>query len=644
MSGNINVEISKTNYASKLETLINSYNSLKSILSPNLSENNNSFMSYLIELVISQIKFFVELLGLNEDKKLYEILNSNNQDLSKQIAFLYEIPKVQYNQKSSLNTIFARENNKNNQIYTKESYYLEEKKESTNRKNSEHFEFNYNNTESKVVENDDLLDYKNINNNEDKTNSYLNTQNFQLKEEKDKLTENNIKINENEKNEIVRNLDFNNNKEKEKSIQVISGNKIIKKFKFKPKNKIKEKEKENKFQYKKNILYQTSRTKNYFNTFKSNKNEYPTSNIETRIKKSFSKKGFKEFQDKMKEKLLNKKNKVKIKGEKDELKKIKQLNLQKDYIENKNKEVNGKNKEDNIENNYNTDNNNVKKFERTGRKSKTVIFKTLQLPYLIDIETSENNISPEDNYISITFSNKILENVRTPGNSSRKNKNIKINRIDEKNNSNSEFKKNKKIHINSKDYFSLDEFLIPDIGKNGEIIFLTKKGNVLINKKQKDILEDYINNYLFDEDDEKSCATEIDKRPKIRKTMKDNLINIKERKNKKFVIKGTSMHYNLKDIDEVLQILPKSFKVPIDDFYLRKKKASMFDRGIFKICHKVINNYKILEGKEDIFQYKKSRSKSRYNAYQRKKDSRNKNINKYPDRNEELYNKHLYSK
>ena len=636
MSGNITVQMSKTNYISKLEMLINSYNLLKSILSPNLPENNNSFMSYLIELIISQIKFFVELLDLNEDKKLYELLNFNNQNLSKQIAFLYDISKCPSNTKSSFNTIFDRKNNKNNQTNTKESYYLDEKKESTNRKNSDNFEFNYNNTESKVAEND-LLDGKNINNNENRINSYSNTQNFEYKEEKDKLIENNAKGKENEKNEIVRNLNFNNNKEKEKSIQVPTQNKIIKKFNFKPKNKVKEKEKENKFQFKKNILYQTNRTKNYLNTIKSNKYESPTSNAETKIKKSFSKIGFKEFQEKIKEKILNKKTKAKTKEENPELKKIKQINIKNDYIENKNNEENHKIKEDNNEKNYNSENNKGKKFERRNRKSKTVIFKTLQLPYLIDIETSENNLSPEDNYIAITFSNEILEKVRTPGNSSHKAKNMKLNKINEKNESNSEFKKDKKIHVKSKDYFSLDEFLTPDVDKNGENIFLTKKGNVSINKRQKDILEDYINNYLFDEEDDKSCTTEFDKRPKIRKTMND-------KKNRKFVIKGTSLYYNLKDVNEVLQILPKSFKVPIDDFYLRKKKASMFDTGIFKICHKVIDNYKILEGKEDIYQFKKSRSKPRFNIHQRKNDSRNKSLNRYQNRKDGFYNKNMYSK
>ena len=69
MSKNIKVQLYKTIQMSKLETLINSYNSLKSILSPNLPENNISFISYLIDLIISQLKFFLDLLGLNEEKK-----------------------------------------------------------------------------------------------------------------------------------------------------------------------------------------------------------------------------------------------------------------------------------------------------------------------------------------------------------------------------------------------------------------------------------------------------------------------------------------------------------------------------------------------------------------------------------------------
>ena len=74
--------------------------------------------------------------------------------------------------------------------------------------------------------------------------------------------------------------------------------------------------------------------------------------------------------------------------------------------------------------------------------------------------------------------------------------------------------------------------------------------------------------------------------------------------NKKYRLKGTSIKYDINDITKVFEILPASFQVPIDDFFLKKKRASMFDRGIFQICHKVIDDYKELEGKEDRYKSK----------------------------------------
>ena len=185
MSRSIKVQLSKSIHNTKLETLLNTYISLKSILSPNLSENNNSFMASLIDLIISQLKIFVKLLSLNEEKKIYEILISNNQNLSQQIAILYEIPKYQLNTKLSINSTSEKGKNRNNKINNKESYSLEEKKESFNRKNSDNFEFNFNklDTESKVVENDDLLETKN---NMDESQNNLN-----------KLTKNNLLLNSN---------------------------------------------------------------------------------------------------------------------------------------------------------------------------------------------------------------------------------------------------------------------------------------------------------------------------------------------------------------------------------------------------------------------------------------------------------------
>jgi len=598
MSKNIKGQFTKKLYISKIETLQNSYNSLKSILSPNLSLNNNSFMSYLIELLISQIKFFVNILHLSNDKKLYENLNSNNQNLSKQIAILYEISKSRPCPKLTLTSSTEKDNNENNQLFNnKESCSLEEKKDTINLKNSDNVKYNFNiNTESKAIDNYSILDTKN-------KEEYEN--NLNNKEDKDKLMQ--INDIEKEKNEIIRNINFNTNqkehknyKAKEKFTKLKSPNIIYKKSIQKGKHK----DNENKLKCRKKFFFSSKKPKNCLSTFRIKEIEGPSLNIEPKINTNlnFSKKGLNHLKDRIREKSYDKKNKEKIKVNKE------------DKTELANKIKNNYQKEDNIydQNNEETDKveekiepkiNKEIKFKRKGRKAKTVLFKTIQLPYLIGIETSENDIYPDDNYISITLSNDVLNRIKTPNNSKLNHRNINIKTFDGKKLFNSDFKKEKNLYINTNDYFSLDEFLIPSTGKNGEKLFITKKGKVLLNKKQKDILEDYVNNYLYDEDNEKISVTEIDN---------DNK-KLKDKKNKKYYIKGTSMHYNINDVTEVLQILPQSFKVPIDDFYLRKKKASMFDRGIFKICHKVINNYKILEGKEDIFQFKKSKSRPKYN-------------------------------
>ena len=152
MSTNIKVNLSKNMPNSKLETLLNSYTSLKSILSPNLSENNNTFMNCLMDLIISQLQIFLKLLSLNEGNKIYEFLNSNNQYLSKQIANLYDIPRYNINSKISLNSTSEKDRNEYNKIYNKkESYSLEEKIDSFHGNNSDKFEFDFNkiNTESR---------------------------------------------------------------------------------------------------------------------------------------------------------------------------------------------------------------------------------------------------------------------------------------------------------------------------------------------------------------------------------------------------------------------------------------------------------------------------------------------------------------
>ena len=633
MSNNIKVQISKAFHESKLESLIKSYNSLMSILSPNLSENNNTFMSHIIELIISQLKFFVKLLSLKEDKKTFEMLNSNNQNLSKQIAVLYEFHKYQLNTKLSLNTTSEKDRNENNLIFNnKESNSLEDKKENINKKIFDNFELNFdNNTESKMIENDEFYEKKN------------NAKNQNMKGKNEKLIKKNINK---EKNELLSNLNFRNDKnnktsnvygEKVKNIRVKTQNR----FKKDITTKNKRSEKETKITINKKILFSKNSSKKHLNTIKSNKYELPSFNIETKTNKNYSKTGYKEFKDKTKEKYSKINNKMNTNENKKESIKI---------IKNNNNCINDNlNEQNNEEEKFeiieeNDDNKTVnlspKKFERKGRKSKTVIFKSIQIPYLIGIETSENGISPKDNYISITFSNKVLDSVKTPDNRNQKHKLFNLKTFDQKNLYNTEIKKENKLNLNSQDYFSLDEFLIKNENENGEILFLTKNGKVLINQKQKDILEDYVNNYLFDEDDDNN-SNEIERMPLTNIGIKEKINSLKKQSNKDYVIKGTSMRYNLKDVTELLQILPHSFKVPLNDFYLRKKKASMFNRDIFKICHKVIDNYKILEGKEDIFQNKRSKSKPKYNI--NKKNMFEKNISKYQNRNYKIYNNNMYS-
>ena len=111
---------------------------------------------------------------------------------------------------------------------------------------------------------------------------------------------------------------------------------------------------------------------------------------------------------------------------------------------------------------------------------------------------------------------------------------------------------------------------------------------------------------------------------------------MKPNKNRNFVIKGKSLTYNLKDVTDLLQLLPKSFNGPIDDFYLRKKRASIFDRGIFRICHKVIDNYKKLEGKEGAFTARKSISKNKNKIEDRRNSFSNKNFYKYQSKTNKI--------
>lgn len=594
MSRSIKVQTSKISQNSKLETLLNSYTSLKSILSPNLSENNNMFMNSLFDLIISQLKIFLKLLSLKDEKKVFNIINSNNQDLSKQIAFLYELPKSLINTKITINSSSDKKVTDSDIKDLKiESYSSGKKNESFHVNNSDNIEildFNTNKTNSKENDIDDNYNNENSYNkiySETDKNNVIKIKQKNINKLKD-VNEKLIKNTTPEKNDLIKSLNFSRNKyslntekkDNEKSIKV-KRQKVMKKLIT---NKNPQNEKEIQIHQKRNDISMRNYSKNKLITSKSEKYEFST------YKPKNSKKN-----------IINKDKPKSL---------YKKISKQKENDEN----INNDNNKSDININ--------KRPEKILLKSKTYIRQSQPLTNLLELSSLDKETKKKENnekYLSITHSEKIMPKIKTQNNienlTSKQNNFKSKKKIRNKSSSaNSSLKTVKNLKKNSKsinksEFFSLDEFLIPQTDEDGKKLFYTKKGKVLINKKQKDILEDYINNYLFDEDDTNGPSTER-KKLHSNKSVKE-LLNKNSNKDKNYVIKGTSTHYNTRDILEVLQLLPNSLNNPIDDFYLRKKRASLFDMGIFKICHNVIDNYKKLEGKGELYNYKKTNSNSK---------------------------------
>ena len=164
-----------------------------------------------MDLIISQINIFLVILNLNESKKLYEVLNINNQKLSKQIAYLYELSKQSKENPNKSSPLSEKENSKNhNKKYKKINNTLKDSKQSFNIVESDNFE---------------LIENKNkINNKEKQKEKKIN--------EKEKEKEERYKIIKKEKEEREK------LKEKEKLI------KELKKKEKEKENKIREKAKE----------------------------------------------------------------------------------------------------------------------------------------------------------------------------------------------------------------------------------------------------------------------------------------------------------------------------------------------------------------------------------------------------------------
>ena len=631
MSKNVNDQIPKINPKAILNNLLSSYNTLKLILSPNLNENNIHFMSSVIDVIISQIKIFLELLNLTDPQKIFDLLNINNQNLSKQIAALYEVPKI-------------------SSKYFKDSLLLEKDKIENNT------QIYYNNKK----DNDSLEEQKQIINIIDSTNfDFIENQNKDKKENSKDI----IKINKNEKISKKINKDKNKSKEKEKEKE-----KEKDKEKEKERERFLKKEKEEKEKLKEKVILIQSlkeQEKEKGREIREKARElikrqnYYKENSKIQLKKNSN---FVKHRPKNRSKVIKFENMSNLKEFEPKVQKLRIKKEQKP--DNKYKSVINSINRTPVRNRFkfflfdddDIDETNLKEenfIKRKEKKSKTLYDKSFRIPYEINIEEIENDDNNKtqshinnNNYISFNFTNRLLDRVKkkpkslknkflikteNERESSEKNKILKFNNRYNYNNyvlkteSNKKYKKRNHYNFNlnniqnanlNNDFFSLDEFLIPyNNSKKGEELFMTKIGNVLINKKQKDILEDYINNYLYENEEIKIKRSTS---PKSNKNL-NNIIPItkkvkekikKENKNRKFKTKKSMLNYDLNDINELIKLLYTSIQVPLDDLYLRQKKASLFDRSIFKICHKLIDNYKEMENKEDIFTLK-HRSKSR---------------------------------
>ena len=127
-----NINCENEQIKSKCENLFNSYDILKLILCPNITKEKNQFMDMFIDIIKSQIKIFINILSLNEPKKVYEIINKNNQNLSKQITEMYNTNNIILSKKeikkmdNNINSILNNKNKKFHSFKSQNNYRIED--------------------------------------------------------------------------------------------------------------------------------------------------------------------------------------------------------------------------------------------------------------------------------------------------------------------------------------------------------------------------------------------------------------------------------------------------------------------------------------------------------------------------------------
>ena len=153
--------------------IINSYNTLKIILEPNLTIEKKSLMNFFFETLNSQLKLFLDLMTTSNLEKIYELLNNNNQKLSKRISSLFSLIIKNNNNIDSRNAINSKNNFKNlkiesfNRINTNKKYKYFKNNHDSNIINNTGYdkdEDNYNNNNEKldlnIINNSSIINNK----------------------------------------------------------------------------------------------------------------------------------------------------------------------------------------------------------------------------------------------------------------------------------------------------------------------------------------------------------------------------------------------------------------------------------------------------------------------------------------------------
>ena len=533
----------------KYEMIMNSYDSLKLILSPNLTDDKIYFMNVILELIKTQIKFYREILTSNDPKKFFEMLNSNNQNLSKEIKKLYD-NYTNITASSTRNFI----NQKNEEITISNGNNEDNDKENEN----ETIKNNINQIKVKIQPKLNLNEEKKLN--IISANSiHANPRYDSLieKTEENKVEKNSIKIkeknyfkteNKNDKyvSDIIKKENDNNNK----TLTTTSKNKIEKKNLFN-KNEIQ------KHPIKINLFDKNSSNKYHNENGSGFLNQYYTCDCVGSLNE-------------------------KINNESEVSRQI-LTNSSGNNIMVNSAEFPHKNE------------NNIFSREFSENSFSNSILQSKKNENSIDLIISIKHTNRLNNYLKNRKNKNFLKNeiiikeVNDDINNNNNKNNIPNDKHIIKNTNNISHKKINKslIKSNTQNKFSLDEFLVPcNNSKNGEKLFLLRTGRVVINNYQKEYLEKIISKSIIS--------------PERNNNQKNNQrIKYKTGKIEWGSEEQKNLGYTTKEMKQIFKLLEEYLQNPVN-LKVKNKQASLIDNEL-QAARNVINNYKKIKSKEKTF-------------------------------------------